>query len=122
MIVVTDRNLNFLPLNIDLTKPGAVEALSVTSPHSGTSDSSDSDDEKQPTPDKQNSQVPVSSCNRLLKRMHQEYNVQNILTYFKIWNFHNIPMKTEGFCNIPRQQRYVKCKVCKILESNSAIL
>ncbi|XP_025091950.1 transcriptional activator GLI3-like isoform X5 [Pomacea canaliculata] len=52
-----NRNLNFLPLNIDLTKPGAVEALSATSPHSGTSDSSDSDDEKQPTPDKQNSQV-----------------------------------------------------------------
>lgn len=51
--------LNFLPLNIDLTKAGAVEALSVTSPHSGgTSDSSDTTDEdKPPTTDKQNAQV-----------------------------------------------------------------
>lgn len=58
--MLPDRPINFLPMNIDLTKAaGTVEALNTTSPHSGSSDSgSDTDDDqKPPISDKPNSQV-----------------------------------------------------------------
>lgn len=60
-------------MNIDLTKAaaGTVEALSTTSPHSGSSDSgSDTDDDQKPAiSDKPNSQVSLLSQSALLRSL-----------------------------------------------------